>query len=153
MADSRENEEAPKRPPSADLTRRELVTLGAFSAIGLAAATGPVVGYLRPGGASDGANVAEIPSEQVGLWDAVPLIVAQRPAAVVRTPGELFAVGSRCPHLACLVKWQKPRRIFFCPCHGARFGPDGSLLGGPSPGPLRHLKVSEGAGRVRVELT
>lgn len=139
-------------PPAAALTRRELVTLGVFAAAGAAAVLAPLGGYLRPGGASGTTGAAEVPAEELGMWDAVPLIVAQRPAVVIRTPAEIFAVGSRCPHLACIVKWQKSRRIFFCPCHGARFGPDGSLLGGPAPGPLASLKVSEDAGRIRVEL-
>jgi cytochrome b6-f complex iron-sulfur subunit len=111
-----------------------------------------VGGYLRPGGAAGTTGAAEVAAEELGVWDAVSLIVAQRPAAVIRTPNELFAVGTRCTHLACIVKWQKNRRIFFCPCHGARFGPDGKLLGGPAPGPLASLKVSEDAGRIRVEL-
>jgi Rieske Fe-S protein len=137
---------------SASLTRRELVTMGLYAAAGATAVLAPIGGYLRPGGASGTTGAAEVPAEDLGMWDGVPLIVAQRPAVVVRTPAEIFAVGSRCPHLACIVKWQKTRRIFFCPCHGARFGPDGSLLGGPAPGPLAGLKVTENAGKIRVEL-
>jgi len=145
-------EEPSSEVPAASLTRREVVTMGVFAAAGVVGATTPIVGYLQPGGAGGATGAAEIAAEELGMWDALPLIVAQRPVAVVRTPTEIFAVGSRCTHLSCIVKWQKNRRIFFCPCHGARFGPDGALLGGPAPGPLASLKVSEAEGRVRVEL-
>jgi nitrite reductase/ring-hydroxylating ferredoxin subunit len=135
-----------------NLTRREIMGMGAVAAAGALGVAAPIARYLRPGGAGGGTGSAEIASEELRMWDALPLIVAQRPASVVRTPTEVFAVGSRCTHLSCVVKWQKSRRIFFCPCHGARFAPDGSLLGGPAPGPLPAMKVSESEGRVRVEL-
>ena len=151
MPDNRP-EESSSGSTEGTLTRRELVTLGIYVAAGASAVMAPIGGYLRPGGAAGTTGSAEVAAEELGLWDAVPLIVAQRPAAVIRTPNEIFAVGTRCTHLACIVKWQKNRRIFFCPCHGARFGPDGALLGGPAPGPLASLKVSEDAGKIRVEL-
>ena len=151
MADEREQEPS-SEPDAASLTRRELVTMGLYAAAGATALLAPIGGYLSPGGAAGSTGAAEVPVEDLGMWDGVSLIVAQRPAVVVRTPTEIFAVGTRCPHLSCVVKWQKTRRIFFCPCHGARFGPDGSLLGGPAPGPLSGLKVSENAGKIRVEL-
>jgi len=151
MAEEREQDPS-SEPDAASLTRRELVTMGLYVAAGATALLAPIGGYLRPGGAAGSTGAAEVPVEDLGMWDGVPLIVAQRPAVVVRTPTEIFAVGSRCPHLSCVVKWQKTRRIFFCPCHGARFGPDGALLGGPAPGPLPGLKVSENAGKIRVEL-
>ena len=139
-------------PAAANLTRRELVGMGVVAAAGAVGVGVAVAGYLQPGGAGGATGAAEIAAEELRLWDAMPVIVAQRPVAVVRTPSEVFAVSSRCTHLSCIVKWQKSRRIFFCPCHGARFGPDGALLGGPAPGPLPALKVSESEGRIRVEL-
>ncbi|TYR33010.1 FAD-dependent oxidoreductase [Sphingobacterium phlebotomi] len=51
--------------------------------------------------------------------------------------GELFAIDPVCRHAACIVKWNNTERSWDCPCHGARYAPDGSLLNGPSVAPLK----------------
>ncbi len=57
--------------------------------------------------------------------------------AVSREPdGELRAVSARCTHLGCIVAWNGAERSWDCPCHGSRFGTDGSVLQGPAVRPL-----------------
>ncbi|MBD1427303.1 FAD-dependent oxidoreductase [Sphingobacterium arenae] len=51
--------------------------------------------------------------------------------------GKLFAVDPVCRHAACIVKWNNTERSWDCPCHGARYAPNGSLLTGPSVAPLK----------------
>ncbi len=46
--------------------------------------------------------------------------------------GQLVELSGRCPHLHCIVAWNSTERVWDCPCHGSRFGPDGKLLGGPA---------------------
>ncbi|PRD57230.1 FAD-dependent oxidoreductase [Sphingobacterium gobiense] len=56
--------------------------------------------------------------------------------------GELFAVDPVCRHAACIVKWNNTERSWDCPCHGARYAPDGRLLNGPSVAPLSQLLLT-----------
>ncbi|WP_414937874.1 FAD-dependent oxidoreductase [Amycolatopsis sp. cmx-11-51] len=57
--------------------------------------------------------------------------------AAYRDPdGELHAVGAHCTHLGCLVAFNNAEKTWDCPCHGSRFGVDGSVLQGPAVRPL-----------------
>jgi glycine/D-amino acid oxidase-like deaminating enzyme/nitrite reductase/ring-hydroxylating ferredoxin subunit len=57
--------------------------------------------------------------------------------AVYRDPaGTVHAVSSVCTHLGCLVKWNTAEKTWDCPCHGSRFGVDGTVLDGPATRPL-----------------
>ncbi|MDQ6746436.1 MAG: FAD-dependent oxidoreductase [Actinomycetota bacterium] len=51
--------------------------------------------------------------------------------------GTLHAVSLRCTHLGCLLRFNGAERSWDCPCHGSRFGVDGSVLEGPAVRPLR----------------
>lgn len=58
--------------------------------------------------------------------------------AVIRDPANesaLIAVNSLCTHQGCTVDWDNAG-AFACPCHGSKFGADGSVQGGPAPSPL-----------------
>lgn len=50
--------------------------------------------------------------------------------------GALHAVGVRCTHLGCLVRFNAAERSWDCPCHGSRFDVDGAVLEGPAVEPL-----------------
>lgn len=56
---------------------------------------------------------------------------------VTTTNGSEFSVLSNvCTHLGCRVRWVDDQDGFFCPCHNAVFGRDGTVLQGPPPRPL-----------------
>lgn len=45
----------------------------------------------------------------------------------------------RCPHLGCALRLNAAERSWDCPCHGSRFGLDGSLLEGPATHGLKSV--------------
>jgi Rieske Fe-S protein len=66
---------------------------------------------------------------------------------VATQDGSQFLILSNvCTHLGCRVRWVDDQGEFFCPCHGAVFGPDGQVVSGPPPRPLDQFdnKVEDG---------
>ncbi|MEW5828624.1 MAG: ubiquinol-cytochrome c reductase iron-sulfur subunit [Chloroflexota bacterium] len=57
-------------------------------------------------------------------------------------PDDILILSSRCTHLSCTVNWSEDANAFLCPCHDAKFGPDGQVLDGPPPEPLGHFEYS-----------
>lgn len=60
--------------------------------------------------------------------------------------GCLRAVWRTCTHGDCAVAWDGALGAVECPCHGSRFGLDGSVLRGPASRPLtafRTLRVGD----------
>jgi len=45
---------------------------------------------------------------------------------------ELFVIDARCPHLGCILSFNKEERTYECPCHGSKFNYKGELLNSPS---------------------
>jgi glycine/D-amino acid oxidase-like deaminating enzyme/nitrite reductase/ring-hydroxylating ferredoxin subunit len=60
-------------------------------------------------------------------------------AAYRADDGELRTVNARCTHLGCLVAFNNAEKTWDCPCHGSRFGTDGSVIQGPATRPLPPL--------------
>lgn len=61
------------------------------------------------------------------------------PALLLHAQSGFLAISLICPHLGCTVE-SKPEG-FFCPCHGSRFDPQGTVTRGPANKPLRNLRV------------
>lgn len=59
---------------------------------------------------------------------------------VIRQADRFHVISAICTHLGCTVQWRGTE--FDCPCHGSRFRPDGSVIGGPAPRPLPWFDVS-----------
>lgn len=53
------------------------------------------------------------------------------------TDGKIFRFSAICPHLKCLVEWNKAEKTWDCPCHGSRFDAKGKVINGPA---LANLK-------------
>jgi glycine/D-amino acid oxidase-like deaminating enzyme/nitrite reductase/ring-hydroxylating ferredoxin subunit len=68
--------------------------------------------------------------------------VGGRQCAVYRDDaGTVHAVSARCTHLGCIVHFNDAETAWECPCHGSRFGIDGSVLQGPAIHPLHRQDV------------
>ncbi|MGE0706326.1 MAG: ubiquinol-cytochrome c reductase iron-sulfur subunit [Vicinamibacterales bacterium] len=55
--------------------------------------------------------------------------------------GQPLVVAATCTHLGCNVSWQKDESRFACPCHAGFYDPDGQVISGPPPRPLRRLET------------
>lgn len=56
--------------------------------------------------------------------------------------GQLHAVNPVCTHLKCTVQWNDAELSWDCPCHGARYNPDGTVLTGPADRPLEKINIT-----------
>lgn len=45
---------------------------------------------------------------------------------------KLFVIDARCPHLGCILSFNKEEKTYECPCHGSKFNYKGELLYSPS---------------------
>ena len=57
--------------------------------------------------------------------------------------GALHARSAVCPHLGCIVQWNRAEKTWDCPCHGSRFTRYGSVLHGPAVRDLASVDTSE----------
>jgi len=54
---------------------------------------------------------------------------------------QIYALGTVCTHLGCIVLWQESEEKFKCPCHGSGFYRDGINFEGPAPRPLERYAI------------
>lgn len=59
------------------------------------------------------------------------------------TEGVLHAVSSACTHMGGNVGFNNTEKSWDCPCHGARFDIDGSLLNGPASKDLEKIEITD----------
>jgi Rieske Fe-S protein len=55
--------------------------------------------------------------------------------------GNLHVVDPTCTHMGCSVVWNNAERTWECPCHGARYSPDGKVLTGPANKDLQVVRL------------
>jgi cytochrome b6-f complex iron-sulfur subunit len=51
-------------------------------------------------------------------------------------------IVDNCTHLGCTFPWNPMDQQFQCPCHGSRYAPDGTVVRGPAPLPLKLVQVA-----------
>lgn len=129
-----------------------LASLLPSSLVGCSEATPPTASTP----ASTSTSVAAAPSGAFQLIGTVAqlntdgsLMSSDKKIAVVRDPKDetkLLAVNPTCPHKSCTVKWEKANKEFVCPCHDAKFAPDGAVRQGPADKPLQRYasKIENG---------
>jgi menaquinol-cytochrome c reductase iron-sulfur subunit len=109
---------------------------------------GSSVGQLSEFSALTDPVLKTIQIEQVDGWRKT---ISEKAVYVTKdTQGKLCVLTSVCPHLGCTVPWNKEKKQFACPCHGAVFAPDGSRVSGPSRRGMDTLETSVQDGHLQV---
>jgi cytochrome b6-f complex iron-sulfur subunit len=123
--------------------------VGGFGCLALA---WPAIAYVLPArkraGGSERVDAGE--DEGWAIWELRKISLGGKPAGVLRTDKDYRAFSLVCTHLGCIVHWDGRAREFICPCHAARFGVQGEVLGGPPPKPLPKYTVAVVQGNVMV---
>jgi Rieske Fe-S protein len=79
-------------------------------------------------GRGDVARIEEIPRGQ----GAVVRSGLKMLAVHVDVQGRVHENLAVCPHLGCVVRWNRAEKSWDCPCHGSRFNPHGRVINGPA---------------------
>jgi glycine/D-amino acid oxidase-like deaminating enzyme/nitrite reductase/ring-hydroxylating ferredoxin subunit len=75
-------------------------------------------------------------------------VAGEKVAAARDADGALHVVSPTCTHMGCEVAWNVVEQTWDCPCHGSRYGLDGTVLHGPATVPLEVLSAAAGKSRV-----
>jgi cytochrome b6-f complex iron-sulfur subunit len=124
------------------VTRRQFFVRVGLGSVAVAAAGTSVFAYqfLSP-------NVLYEPSPIVhaGKPDGYPpesvTLDPESGIFLVNSPQGFYALQATCTHLGCLTAWKPELGIIACPCHGSKFGRDGTKIAGPAPRPLPWLRM------------
>jgi cytochrome b6-f complex iron-sulfur subunit len=140
-----------------DESKRKFITvclggLAALAVTGFAAITYPVFRYyLVPRSTNNSAGSFKIPLKDIAVGNAKFFEFNGAAAVLVKKQnGELVALSAVCPHLGCIVQWEKDKQDFLCPCHAGYFTPDGVVISGPPPRALARLPFTVTNGIVTI---
>lgn len=168
-------------PPAGGVSRRGLLGRVAAAAAGLAvgAGMGSAAAYEQgkhagyQAGTSAGAWAEEgtpltapmVPHDR-GQWlDTGHTTSGVQPGSAQRfragaiegflvNPGQgrpIYAVSAACTHMGCMISWLGSANTFLCPCHGAQYNADGTVLSGVARHPLPRLQLrSDAQGKIHV---
>lgn len=140
------------------MSRRQLLNFltGAVVASTAGAALYPVAKYFIPSDESGegGSVIAKdrlgnpIPASQIlaeppGTRALIAGLAGEPTYLTVKQDGTIDSMGivDNCTHLGCTFPWNETDQQFQCPCHGSLYSPDGSVVRGPAPLPLKLVRV------------
>lgn len=145
---------------SPSLSRRQLLNFLTGTAIAATAGSAlyPVGKFFVPPAEKSGEGSAILAKDILGHPIPASQILAEPPGTralvaglageptylVVKDETMLDAIGivDNCTHLGCTFPWNPVDEQFQCPCHGSLYAPDGSVIRGPAPLPLKIVQVS-----------
>ncbi|MCG5059517.1 MAG: cytochrome b6-f complex iron-sulfur subunit [Limnoraphis robusta] len=87
---------------------------------------------------------AQILAEPPGTRALVAGLAGEPTYLIVKEDNTLDVIGivDNCTHLGCTFPWNPTEQEFQCPCHGSLYAPDGSVIRGPAPLPLKIVQVA-----------
>jgi cytochrome b6-f complex iron-sulfur subunit len=140
-----------------DDSRRKFISIclggvTVLAAAGFAAVTYPVFRYyLVPQSDKNTAGKINIPLNDILAGEAKFFEFNGSAAVLVRKQGGgVIALSAVCPHLGCIVQWEKDKQDFLCPCHAGYFNADGEVVSGPPPRALERLPFTVTNGIVTI---
>lgn len=155
----------------AEVSRRKLL-IGSIGVMSGAIAAGvgvPAIFYVagpaqEQGGEQDWIRLGSVNSVDTGSQTLMKATVERRAGYLTTTEelsvfvstengSEFIALSNICTHLGCRVRWVEEQDGFFCPCHNAIFGPDGSVQTGPPPRPLDRFETKVEDGQIFIRRT
>ena len=111
-----------------------LSALGAF--------TYPLFRFLLPVESLARAKSVTLAKSEVPVNTTKDLMIGPTPVIIINARDKgFFAFSKICTHLGCLVKYDKERQLFICPCHAGVFDLEGNVISGPPPRPLPKFSV------------
>lgn len=82
-------------------------------------------------------SLTQIPSDAGQVLE----INGKKIAAYRDQNGLIHAVSPVCVHAGCIVTWNNAEKTWDCPCHGARYDIDGTVLTGPATKNLQQIAI------------
>jgi Rieske Fe-S protein len=155
-------ENSPDPAVPTGLTRRSAIWRAAAAVAGVAVTGAGLAGAYEYGKTrdtppdSESALTAPMVPEDRGSWQHTGYSVTQvsegsavrfRAGAVegfLVNPGvehELYALSAACTHMGCMLSWIDGAGTFLCPCHGAQYNANGTVLSGIARHPLPRLRL------------
>lgn len=117
-----------------------LTSILGLSAVGAFAY--PLFRFLLPVEAALKVKSIILPKSQIPIDTTKDLMIGPTPVIIISTKDKGFIAFSKvCTHLGCLVKYDKDRQLFICPCHAGIFNLNGNVVSGPPPKPLQKFAV------------
>jgi cytochrome b6-f complex iron-sulfur subunit len=111
-----------------------------FSALGSLAY--PLFRFLLPIESAVKSKSIILPKSEIPVNTTKDFMIGLTPAIILNTRDKGFLAFSKvCTHLGCLVKYDKERQLFICPCHAGIFDLEGNVVSGPPPKPLPKFAV------------
>ncbi len=146
------------------LSRRQLLNFltGATVAATAGSALYPIAQFLvPPREVTEGGGILAkdklgnpIPASQIlteppGTRALIAGLTSEPTYLTIHMDGSLSSRGivDNCTHLGCTFPWNSNDQQFQCPCHGSLYDPEGNVVRGPAPLPLKlvHVAVKDDA--------
>lgn len=135
----------------ANVGRRQLLRLGFFGAVSLAAVElgSSVVPFLQVRKIVGlGVPVTVGPKAQIlatfAATNDAPILFRQGHFFLLHAPGGIIAAYRKCTHLGCAVPFSASEDRFHCPCHGSIYDKRTAIvIRDPAPKPLQLFHISE----------